>query len=334
MKMRLERLENGNVRVGIPVPFPMKYVYCYLMKNDSGYTMVDTGFHYSKATQAWEEIFNKLRLAPGDIHTIVLTHFHPDHSGLAGWMQAKTGANVWMSEVDLKMMQLAFGEGEDQKRQVEKLLTDHGVPSRLREEIHINLQKVKRHVQPLHKVKDPNQDNIILDNRTWEVIETPGHSEGHLCFYEKKEKILLAGDMILDKITPNISLWPGGSKYPLYDYLNSLKKLEQLPIKEAWPGHGEIIYHVPQRLATLIHHHKDRLEKISLLATNKSGFEITSELFKDRELNPHQWRFAISETLAHLEYLVEKQIVKNVDSGPVLYTTRTHFISNWMGYKS
>src|SRR5699024_284062 len=114
MKMRLERLENGNVRVGIPVPFPMKYVYCYLMKNDSGYTMVDTGFHYSKATQAWEEIFNKLRLAPGDIHTIVLTHFHPDHSGLAGWMQAKTGANVWMSEVDLKMMQLAFGERSEE----------------------------------------------------------------------------------------------------------------------------------------------------------------------------------------------------------------------------
>lgn len=318
--MNIERMDEEIFRIGIPIPFPMKYVYCYLMKNDSGYTMIDTGFHYEKAISAWEEAFCELNITPSQIHTIIITHFHPDHSGLSGWMQKKTGAKVWMSSTDLKMLHLAFGEGVIQKREIEKLLSDHGVPSNLREEIHTNLLKIKNHVQPIADIQPITEKEIILDSRVWKIIETPGHSEGHLCFYQEEAKILITADMILDKITPNISLWPGGSKHPLNDYLESLNRLKQLPISEAWPGHGGIIYNVSQRIEELIQHHQHRLNKISVLASNKTGFEITDKLFEERELNGHQWRFAIAETLAHLEYLVDEKKIKNVQSEPILYT--------------
>src|SRR5699024_11235821 len=73
-----------------------------------GYTLIDTGLNYEKARVAWEEVFEDLHISPNEIHTIILTHFHPDHSGMAGWLQQKTGAEVWMSSTDLEMFQLAF----------------------------------------------------------------------------------------------------------------------------------------------------------------------------------------------------------------------------------
>ena len=317
--MDIKLLDDQNYRVAIPIPFPMKYIYCYLLKNDNGYTLIDTGLNYKKAVEAWEEVFSALKIVPTEIHTIILTHFHPDHSGLSGWMQQRTGAKVYMSSTDLKMLQLAFGEGIIQERQIEELLVNHGVPTKLREEIKVNLENIKKNVQPIATIQPIKEKELLLDHRMWKVIETPGHSEGHLCFYQEQDKLLIAGDMVLDKITPNISLWPGGSKRPLNDYLESLEKLRMLPINEAWPGHGDVIYNVSQRIDEIIQHHKNRLQKISELVSNKSGFEITSKLFEERELNAHQWRFAIAETLAHLEYLVEDNKIKNAQSNPILY---------------
>ncbi|MDC3415164.1 MBL fold metallo-hydrolase [Aquibacillus sp. 3ASR75-11] len=317
--MNIKRLNDKVYRVGIPVPFPMKYVYCYLMENEFGYTLIDTGFHYKKAVEAWEETFEELQVDTNRIHTIFLTHFHPDHSGLAGWMQQRTGARVWMSSDDLEMFQLAFKDNGVQKENVEKLIYDHGVPAKLRDEIQTNLQKMSKHVQPFVDINPITEKECKLDDRTWEIIQTPGHSKGHLCFYQKEEKILIAGDMILDPITPNISLWPGGSEYPLHDYFNSLEKLMDYSVEQVWPGHGDIIYHVTERIEELMHHHYSRLDKISSLATSKSTFEIADALFAGRQLNAHQWRFAISETLAHLEYLADERKISRIQSTPILY---------------
>jgi len=316
---RISQLKEGVYRVGIPVPFPMKYVYCYLLKNETGYTLIDTGLNYGKARAAWDEVFEEINLDPNEIHTIILTHFHPDHSGLAGWMQNKTGAEVWMSETDRHMFELAFMKNKIQAIDVKKLLSTHGVPEHLRQSILENLEQITARVQPYATIQAITENEWNLDGRLWKILKTPGHSQGHLCFFQEDEKILLSADMILDKITPNISLWPGGSAYPLKDYLESLNKLKELSATQVWSGHGDIIHQVSQRIDELIVHHQERLHKIAALAVNKSGYEIASEFFAEKELSSHQWRFAIAETLAHLEYLVEQGRINRIEGDPVLY---------------
>jgi len=316
---RVAQLTETVYRIGIPVPFPMKYVYCYLLQNGSGYTLVDTGLNYKKARAAWEEVFEELSIRTDEIHTIIVTHFHPDHSGLAGYMQEKTGADVWMSDTDRKMFELAFMKNKVQAIDVEKLLAEHGTPADLIQAILENLDNITERVQPYARVQSIIQREWNLDGRTWKIYETPGHSQGHLCFFQEDERVLLSADMILDKITPNISLWPGGSTHPLEDYLHSLNRLKELSAAQVWPGHGEIIHAADRRINELIDHHEQRLDKIEAMSTRKTGFEIADEFFAEKELTSHQWRFAIAETLAHLEYLSDRKRINRIETKPVLY---------------
>lgn len=317
---RIQMLEDHVYRIGIPVPFPMKYVYCYLFQDKSGYTLVDTGLNYKKARAAWEEVFDELAIHPQAIHTIIVTHFHPDHSGMAGYLQEKTGADVWMSETDRAMFERAFIKNKEQAVYVEELLQKHGTPKELIEAILVNLENITAHVQPFAKIQVIREKEWMLGGERWKILETPGHSQGHLCFFKEDSKILLSADMILDNITPNISLWPGGSQRPLEDYLSSLNKLRQISAKEVWPGHGEVLYDVQKRIEELVIHHEKRLDIIAELASDRTGFAIAEVLFSEKKLTSHQWRFAIAETLAHLEYLANENRIQRVNTQPVRFT--------------
>ncbi len=89
-------------QVKIPVPLPLKFVNCYLVRGAAGWGLVDTGLRYPAAEHAWEQAFAELDLAPATITTILLTHYHPDHYGMAGWMQQRTGAPVLMTPPEIE----------------------------------------------------------------------------------------------------------------------------------------------------------------------------------------------------------------------------------------
>ena len=133
--MNIEQIDLNGYRIGIPVPFPMKYVYCYLFENNHDYVLIDVGFNYKAAKEAWEEVFKQLNIKPTNIKTIYLTHFHPDHSGLTGWMQKLTGANVYMHEVDAKMIDRVWGKESVQTMHMKERILDHGVPKQLSDDI-------------------------------------------------------------------------------------------------------------------------------------------------------------------------------------------------------
>src|SRR5699024_9729882 len=282
-------------------------------------SLIATGLNYKKARVAWEEVFQELAIKPASIHTIIVTHFHPDHSGLAGFLQEKTGAEVWMSKTDRAMFELAFIRNKEQAVNVESLLQNHGTPRELIEAILENLENITAHVQPFADVSEIKENDFHFGNKKWEVYETPGHSQGHLCFYQKDEKILLSADMILDKITPNISIWPGGSEQPLDDYLSSLNRLKDLSADQVWPGHGDLVYDVEQRIDELLQHHEKRLNKIRDLVDGQTCFAITEAFFDGKDLTSHQWRFAIGETLAHLEHLANHDLIRKIEESPFRY---------------
>ncbi|MGJ9383156.1 MBL fold metallo-hydrolase [Salipaludibacillus sp. CF4.18] len=317
--MNIEQIENRGYRIGIPVPFPMKYVYCYLFEQNNNYVLIDVGFNYQAAREAWEEVFDHLGISPSKIKTIYLTHFHPDHSGLCGWMQQLTGAQVSMHEIDMNMMQRVWGENSSHTVNMKKMILDYGVPEQLSEKIIEHMENITNHVLPLPTIS-PIGEQVEFGEKIWKVIHTPGHSAGHICFYQEDEQILISGDHILDKITPNISVWPGSSQEPLHEYIDSLLKIKKLPVKKVYSAHGELIDNLNLRIDELISHHKERLIQMEELANSKTAFEIAELVFTHKELSPHQWRFAIAETLAHLNYLEQENRISRSESGQIIYT--------------
>jgi glyoxylase-like metal-dependent hydrolase (beta-lactamase superfamily II) len=323
--MNIEQIENGGYRIGIPVPFPMKYVYCYLFKQQDHYVLIDVGFNYQTAREAWQEVFTQLNISPTEIKIIYLTHFHPDHSGLSGWMQQLTGADVYMHEIDMNMIERVWGENSVQTTSMKEMLLDYGVPAQLSEEIIEHMEKITKHVLPLPTVS-PIGRQVEFGEKKWHVIHTPGHSAGHICFYQEEDQILIAGDHVLDKITPNISVWPGASQEPLHEYIESLLKIKQFPAKKVYSAHGKVIEDLVTRVDELISHHEERLSKIEALADMKSAFEIAEVLFAHKELSPHQWRFAIAETLAHLYFLERENRVSRAGTRPIMYTKKVNVV--------
>jgi glyoxylase-like metal-dependent hydrolase (beta-lactamase superfamily II) len=320
-----EKLTENIYRIPIPVPFPMKYIYCYLFKEQDGWSLVDTGFNYPEAVNAWKNVFEQLRIQPEQISAIYLTHFHPDHFGLAGWMQELTGALVYMSKVDIIMAERVWGKNSQQSDAVGAIFRQNGVPERLAEQIEENMKKLSEHVQPFPSLTILEEEEVQLGGMIWKVISVPGHSDGMINFYQPEKRILLAADHVLDKITPNISLWPGGNANPLEDYFSSLNKVAALNIRLALPAHGKVIDEFSERILAIRRHHDKRLKQMfSLALRDQTAYEIAGKVFSNKQLSPHQWRFAIAETLAHLEYLVlNDELMKTERNGTIFYRQNT-----------
>ncbi|MEB3751782.1 MBL fold metallo-hydrolase [Geobacillus sp. FSL W8-0032] len=301
----VETIGEGMYRVPIPVPFPMKYVYCYVCQEADGWSIVDVGFRDREAMRAWESAFRELGIKPRHVRAIYLTHFHPDHFGLAGWMQQQTEAPVWISAPDYHMAERVWGEEGIQAGEVAALFRRHGAPEELTAQMEKDMWKLSMRVSPLPVLTVLDASDIVLGQRRWTIVPVPGHSDGLISFYQPELRQLVASDHVLDRITPNIGVWPGADPNPLQQYFTSLRKVEELEVDIAWPAHGGAIHQFRERVSAIVRHHGQRLQAIKALATARvTAYDIARRLFDHKRLNPTQWRLAIAETLAHLEYLV------------------------------
>lgn len=317
-------IEEGLYRIPVPVPFPMKFVYCYLIKGETGWTLIDTGFNYEEARQCWQQVFTELKIHPQEIKTIYLTHFHPDHLGLAGWMQELSGAPVYISPVDHPVVYKTWGPESQQVEKMRELTIKHGVPKEIREDLIVQMSRMEAHVTPLPELTKLTAKRVVLGDQEWEVIDTPGHSDGHICFYHPKKKYIFCGDHILDKITPNIGLWPDCHPNPLKNYLDSLKKVASLEISKAFPAHGQVITNVHKRIEELLIHHEERLNVMADIVKEKAqtAYQVATKVFNHKTFNGHQWRFALAETLSHLEYLLFNQRLAKREEENIIYYNR------------
>ena len=154
----------------------------------------------------------------------------------------------------------------------------------------------------------------------WELIAAPGHADGQLVLH--KDRVLVAADHILDPISPTVGLWPASRPDPLGDYLEALGRTIELAPRIAFPGHGAPIEDPVGRAHALIAHHHARLEvaEAALSSEPKSAYAVSYPLFGD-DLKPGARRFAVAETLSHLERLVrEERAVRSGVDGVVTYT--------------
>ncbi|KMK77195.1 MBL fold metallo-hydrolase [Alkalihalobacillus pseudalcaliphilus] len=316
--MNIEKIEERGFRVGVPIPFPMRYMYSYLLKDYEHYVLIDVGLNNKEAKDYWLAVFAELQIEPTMIKTIYLTHFHPDHSGLAGWMQELTGAELFMHEIDKKMLEQVFATDSNQSALLKDMFVNYGVPNQLSEDIQAHMDQLAKYVQPLPKIQCI-REKIVINGQSWEVIHSPGHSDGHICLYQRDDRLMIVGDHLLDKITPNISVWPHASQKPLHEYMESLYKIKKLEVELILSAHGSLITDHKLRADEIIRHHQKRLAKIEQLSYGQTAYQIAEQLFAHKKLTAHQWRFAIAETIAHIVYLVDENRLIQSKATPHIY---------------
>ena len=298
----------GWIQVKVPLPFALRWVNSYLIPDGRGFTLVDPGLHTPEAVQIWETVTAEQGIAYSSIHTIVLTHQHPDHYGLAGWWQQRSGAPVRMSATARAYTSDLWGEAPAFPERLLALYAQHGMPPEQLSGIREHLDRFVALVSPQPQLVETLEagETLKMGGFSWDVLEAPGHAAGHLCFYQREQKIMLCGDQVLPDITPNISLIPGGDDDPLASFLNSLDELSRLPVEQAFPGHRDPFRDFSGRIAEIRSHHEQRLSDIAdELKQPCDGYEICQRLFGARVgTDSHNLRFAMAETLAHLRHLV------------------------------
>jgi glyoxylase-like metal-dependent hydrolase (beta-lactamase superfamily II) len=230
---------------------------------------------------------------------IVITHFHPDHVGGAAQAAVVTGATVYQGALDYEQCVHVWGN-PGWPRTIARWFLRHGVPREVAEEL---IEQGSFYAPFIRYAPDPERisEGDIVSG--WKVMEFPGHADGHLCLVRGDE--LISGDHLLGTISPTVGLWPDSRPDPLGDYLASLERTIALDPRIAFPGHGEPIEDPAGRARELIAHHAERLDQTAaaLDSSPRTGYEVSLELF-GRELGPSARRFAVAETLSHLERLI------------------------------
>lgn len=285
----------------IPLPFRLNHVNCFIAEGSRGPLIIDTGLHDKAAISIWDDV-----LQQHEITDIIVTHIHPDHCGYASVLQERTGAEIMMTEIDAKAYDHIWTESAIPQLEKDYIAAD--VPTDITKGVIEITKKFVPYVSPRPKVQHYLQEGefIQIGKEQYEVIATPGHSEGLVVFFNHDQRVLLSSDHILPKITPNISYWFYGEANPLQSYEDSLQKVSDLNADFVIPSHGKPFYDANQRIKEIWDHHLKRFEMI--LDAIKDGatiFDVCGTLFPF-ELTTYDYQFAVGETIAHLEYLRAK----------------------------
>ncbi len=299
----------GVLWLRMPLPFALNHINLWLLEDGPSWTAVDTGFALPETKAAWQQIF-AAELGGRPIGRVIVTHYHPDHIGLAGWLTEHWQAPLWTTEKEWLHAQMHSRDGDADSARVRRDFAHRAGldddEAGIFAERQGNYRRGVPSVPPAyHRIGEGTA--IHIGGREWRVIIGEGHAPEHACLYCAESGGLIAGDQILPRISPNISVQahePDGD--PLARYLASLDKLRRAlpPDILVLPSHNLPFRGIHTRIDELAaHHHARCAEVIAACARPMSAAEMMPVLFK-RRLDRHQTGFALGEALAHLHYLV------------------------------
>lgn len=318
----------GMYWIRMPLPISLHHINLWLLEDDAGWVLVDTGFGNDETKALWKQVLDgpAAALKPAKL---ICTHHHPDHFGLAGWLSREYGIPCLMPEKEWTVATLlgrlsddVFASGQ------ERFYADHGVPEEVRGRLHAvgNAYRGLISDPPLAFTRIRDEETLTIGARPWQVMELEGHSDALAGLYCPSLRVFIAGDQILPKITPNISVhWFKDGSEPLSDYLASLDRLaNRLPEDSlVLPSHKLPFTGVLTRVADLQQHHRDRLEILlndMVPGAPRDAWSFLPVLFP-RTLDDDHIMFALGESIAHLEHLVALgMLVKTNGSEGIRFT--------------
>jgi glyoxylase-like metal-dependent hydrolase (beta-lactamase superfamily II) len=327
----ITEMAPGVLRSQLPISMPgLGHVNCYFLEDDRGVAVVDPGLPSKDSYVVLEARLKAAGFPLHRVHTVIVTHSHPDHFGGAGWLRAETGADIvthrsfrlmWdptePPDVDVEDTAVDPGDGESPDAEpplphVRRFPWEAtpwggpGVDMPLKRKVWFRAAQAfpRLRKMPVPTVRLRDAETISLARRDWVAVHTPGHTDDHLCLFDPTEGCMLCGDHVLPTITPHIG-GMGTTHDPLGLFFSSLDKVATYGprVKIALPAHGNPFADLAGRAEEIKVHHAGRLQKLrdtsSDLQRPASVMEMSTHLFSPRV----QGAMADSETFAHLEHL-------------------------------
>jgi len=322
-------LPRGVRRVRLPMPRnPLREINGYLLEGDAGYVLVDCGFDDDEVLDALRAALTEAGVGLEDVRTLVVTHHHADHYGLAGTLVRLGRLRLMMHRLDWLFIRTRLTDVQAYHRSAVEWLQRNGLPPRdYPDDERRALEQTRRFqvVAPHEELDDGAR--IPVGAGEYEVIWTPGHTPGHICLFDSRQRLLLSGDHVLDPITPSVSYWRPDAGNPLGDYLASLGKVADLDAELVLPAHGEPFTGLRRRVDELRAHHAEREAAVldALAGAPAPAAEVAARLPWTRrrrrfgELSILQQEMAVSETLSHLEELRARRLLIRFERGGQLY---------------
>lgn len=324
----ITEITSGIFRLNTPLPFRgLKQVNLWLLHGADGWTMVDCGFGSEQGRDTLEDAWKQV-LGDKPLVRLLVTHFHPDHMGNAGYIARRWRLRPMMTQVEWLAAHLALHDGfSDDVDASTGYFRRHGLAEPEIERYRTGFMRYSESVDlpdAYHRIRDG--EVLDLGNEAWQVITGAGHAPDLATFYSRTKRLYIAGDQVLPKISPNISVYPHEPDAdPLSDYFASLARIRQHVADDVLvlPSHKEPFFGLHERIDALGLHHEERLRHLKAAFTPGralSTAEALRHLFPF-ELDGHQIAFAMGEAITHLNHLRHRGEVTVHEAGDRIHFT-------------
>lgn len=305
-----EEVAPGILWLRMPLPFELDHINLYLIEEPSlgGFALIDTGIGTSKTQALWESLLNDLGKP---ITKVIVTHMHPDHIGMAGYLVDKFRVPLYMSHSEYFVGRaISAGARGASDWQDDEYLVRCGMSTEYVAAAKQNRKESKGVGQVIHPIpvqfeRLQGGDSLTIGDHSWQVIIGRGHSPEHVCLYSESLNVLISGDHVLPIISPNIGVYstePNANT--LKQYLSTLPQFTELPVTAlVLPSHKQPFHGLHTRVHQLISHHHAHLDSLRMFCITPRTIEACLPVLFKRKLNQHNMFFAIAEAFSHLNYL-------------------------------
>ena len=312
----------------MPLPPPLGAINLWLLEDDDGWVIVDTGIHSDETKTHWRKTAAEL-MAGKPVERVIVTHLHPDHVGCAGWLTNEFGVELWMTREEYLLCRILVADtGRDAPDTGVRFYKAAGFADEELSRYRKMFGFFGRHVSPLPESYRRMQggESLVLAGHRWEILIGNGHSPEHACLDDAARGLFISGDQLLPTISSNVSVYPTEPHSdPLRDWLDSLARLRQrLPGDVlVLPAHGKPFRGAHARIDELVREHTDGLAAVlDLCAKPRRAVDVFPALFKAR-VTDRNLMMATGEAVAHLNYLVaDGELTRREDADGVLWYAR------------